>query len=184
MEDSEIIALFFARDEEAIHQTDLRYGARLRALAERIVRSIEDAQENVNDTYFQAWQTIPPQHPAKYFAYLAKICRNFALDTLDWRSAAKRSAEIVSLTQELENCIPDTGADRDLEERELGRLLDTFLAEQSKENRMLFVRRYFYADSVGEIAKRFGMKEGTVSARLHRTREKLANYLSREGIAV
>lgn len=184
MEDREIIALFFARDEEAIRQTDLRYGTRLRALAERIVRSTEDAQENVNDTYFQAWQTIPPQRPARYFAYLAKICRNFALDTLDWRAAAKRSAEIVSLTRELENCIPDNRGEQALEGRELGRLVDAFLAEQSKENRMIFVRRYFYADSVGEIAKRFAMKEGTVSARLHRIREKLADYLSKEGIAV
>lgn len=98
MEDSKIIELFFARNEDAIRHTDNTYGRRLFTLAERIVRNDQDAEESVSDTYLRAWNTIPPQKPQYLFGYLAKICRNFALNRLDWRNAAKRKAEVVSLT--------------------------------------------------------------------------------------
>ena len=92
MNDEQIIQLFFTRNEDAIRQTDDRYGAKLTRLSENIVGSREDAQECVNDTYFKAWDTIPPTKPVHFFAYLAKICRHFAFDRLDWNNAAKRKA--------------------------------------------------------------------------------------------
>ena len=182
MEDSKIIELFFARNEDAIRHTADTYGRRLFLLAERIVKNDEDAEESVSDTYLRAWDTIPPRKPSHFFAYLAKICRNFALDKLDWKAAAKRNAEVVSLTQEMESCIPD--GTRELEDRELGRILDAFLRTLTPENRMVFLRRYWYVDTIGEIAVRYGISEGAVQMRLSRTRTKLAEYLAKEGIRV
>ena len=184
MEDSKIIELFFARSEDAIRHTADTYGRRLFTLAERIVKNDQDAEESVSDTYLRAWDTIPPQKPRHFFAYLARICRNFALDRLDWKAAAKRSAEVVSLTQEMEACIPDGSRNRELESRELGRILDAFLRTLTPENRMVFLRRYWYVDTIPEIAVRYGISESAVQMRLVRTRTKLADYLEKEGISV
>lgn len=184
MDDNKIISLYYLRSEEAIQETDRRYGRRLHQIADNILHSNEDAEESVSDTYLKAWQTIPPQKPVHFFAYLARICRNFSLSRLDWRNAAKRSAQVVSLTQEMELCIPDRSRDAQLSGRELGRALNAFLATLTPENRMIFLRRYWYADTVGDIAARYGITENAVSTRLHRTREKLAAYLKKEGIAV
>lgn len=184
MEDSKIIELFFARNEDAIKHTDDTYGRRLFVLADNIVRNDQDAEESVSDTYMRAWDTIPPQKPRHFFAYLAKICRHFALDKLDWKTAAKRKAEVVSLTQEMENCIPDNDRDRELAGKELGQILDAFLRSLTPENRMVFMRRYWYVDTIAEIAVRYEISESAVQMRLNRTRAKLAAYLEKEGIRV
>ena len=184
MEDSKILDLFFARDEVAIRCTQEAYGRRLHTLADSIVRNDQDAEESVSDTYLRAWNTIPPRRPGHFFAYLAKICRHFALDRLDWKNAAKRKAEVVSLTQEMEMCIPDGSRDRELEAKELGQLLDEFLRTLSEENQMVFLRRYWYVDSIAEIAARYGISESAVNMRLNRTRGKLRAYLAKEGICV
>ena len=184
MEDSKIIELFFARDEDAIKHTDDTYGRRLYQLADNIVRNGQDAEESVSDTYLKAWNTIPPRKPQYFFAYIAKICRHFALDRLDWKNAAKRKAEVVSLTQEMEACIPDTRRDRELAEKELGMILDAFLRTLTPENRVVFLRRYWYVDTIAEIAVRYGISESAVQMRLNRTRAKLCTYLEKEGIRV
>ena len=184
MEDAKIIELYFARNEDAICHTDAAYGRRLHHLAQNIVRNDQDAEESVSDTYLRAWETIPPQRPVHFFAYLAKICRNLALNRLDWKNAAKRKAEVVSLTEEMERCIPDTQRDRELEARELGAALDRFLRTLPRENRLIFLRRYWYVDTISEIAQRYGLSESAVQMRLNRTRAKLRDYLSKEGIAV
>lgn len=184
MDDNQIISLFFQRKEEAIQETERRYGQKLYHIAVNIVRNGEDAEESVSDTYMKTWQTIPPTRPEHFFAYLAKICRNFALSRLDWKNAAKRKGEIVSLTQELEVCIPDKRREARETGKELGQLLNAFLATLTPENRMIFLRRYWYVDTVGKIARKYGITENAVSTRLHRTREKLAKYLEKEGIAV
>ncbi len=184
MEDKDIIALYFARNEEAIRQTDFSYGRRLRNLAQNVLRDGQDAEESVSDTYFKAWETIPPQSPTHFFAYLAKLCRHFALGRLDWKNAAKRKAEVVALTQEMESCIPDIRREQALEGKELGRILNSFLRSLSPENRMVFLRRYWYVDTVAEIAARYGISESTVMTRLYRTRKKLSAYLEKEGIRV
>lgn len=184
MEDSKIIDLFLARNEEAIRHTAETYGRRLFALADNILKNDQDADESVNDTYMRSWDTIPPQRPRHFFAYLAKICRHLALDRLDWKSAAKRKAEVVSLTQEMENCIPDQSRAHEPERKELGELLDTFLKSQTPENRMVFMRRYWYFDSIAEIAARYGIGEDAVQKRIARTKAKLAAFLKQEGICV
>ena len=184
MEDSKIIELFFARNEDAIKHTDDTYGRRLYHLADNIVHNGQDAEESVSDTYLKAWETIPPHRPKYFFAYIAKICRHFALDKLDWKNAAKRNAEVVSLTQEMELCIPDTGRDRELAGKELGMILDAFLRTLTPENRVVFMRRYWYVDTIAEIAARYGISESAVQMRLNRTRAKLCTYLEKEGIRV
>ena len=184
MEDSKIIELLFARNEDGIKHMDDTYGRRLFVLADNIVKNDQDAEESVSDTYMKVWDTIPPKRPMYLFAYLAKICRNFALKKLDWKAATKRNAEVVSLTQEMESCIPDVARDRELESRELGRILDAFLRTLSDENQMVFLRRYWYVDTIAEIAARYGISESAVQMRLIRTKTKLAQYLAKEGIEV
>lgn len=184
MEDAQIIELYWARNEDAIHETDLAYGRRLYVLADKIVNSHEDAEESVNDTYMNAWNTIPPQRPTLFFAYLAKICRFCSYGILDWRNAAKRNADVVTLTKEMEMCIPDPRHQRKIEGEEIGQLLNKFLDSISKESRLIFMRRYWYTDSVAEIAARYNMSESKVKTQLHRTRIKLHNFLESEGITI
>ena len=184
MEDAKIIDLYFARNEDAIRQTEAAYGRRLFSLAERILHSQQDAEETVSDTYLKTWETIPPHRPTYFYPYLAKICRFFALGKLDWMTAAKRKAEVVSLTEEMALCIPDARTNAEIEGKEIGRLLDTFLEGLSQESRLIFLRRYWFCDSIGEIAARYKISESKVKMRLHRTRHQLADYLNREGISI
>lgn len=180
MEDSKIIALFFARNEAAIAETDLAYGKRLRGLSYRIVGSREDAEENVNDTYWKAWNAIPPERPKHYFGFLASICRHLSLDRLDWNNAGKRKSEVISLTQELEGCIPSP--ESRWEQDALGEALNAFLHTLPRENRVIFLRRYWFGDSLGEIARRCGLRESAVQMRLNRMRKKLRSFLEKEGV--
>ena len=184
MTDSQIIALFWERNEDAIQETDAVYGRKLYAISDKILHSNQDAEESVSDTYMRAWETIPPQRPNYFFAYLAKICRNCSLSRLQWNSAAKRNAEVFSLTQEMENCIPDRSYERKLEGEEIGRVLNAFLDSISLESRLIFMRRYWYTDSIAEIAARYSISEGKVKTQLHRTRNKLQLFLAKEGIYV
>ena len=184
MTDAQIIALFWARNEDAIQETDTAYGRKLYAISDKILRSRQDAEESVSDTYMRAWETIPPQRPNYFFAYLAKICRNFSLGRLEWNSAAKRNADVVSLTQEMERCIPDRSHERKLEGNEIGRVLNQFLDSISLESRLIFMRRYWYTDSIAEIADRYNISQSKVKTQLHRTRNKLQLFLESEGIYV
>lgn len=184
MDDERIIELYFQRNEDAIKYTNEAYGKRLFHLADNIIKNDEDAEECVNSTYMKTWNTIPPQCPSFFFAYIAKICRHLALDRFDWNKAAKRQAEIVSLSYELEMCIPDNRSTDELHSKELGAMLDSFLHTLSRENRIIFMRRYWYADSVTRIAKCFEMSESAVSMRLNRSREKLRAYLEKEGVCI
>lgn len=184
MEDEGIISLFWKRDEEAIRQTDLRYGKRLEGLSYSILRNQEDAKESVNDTYWKAWDTIPPQRPAYFFAYLAKICRYLSMGKLDWNLAQKRKAPIVELTAELELCVPDRQAESLAQERSLKESLNRFLEGLSKEKRCIFLRRYWFGDSIGEIARRYGIGESKVKTTLFRLRNRLRQHLQKEGFSV
>lgn len=184
MEDSKILDLFWARNEDAIAETDAAYGSRLRALAGKILNNREDAEESVNDTYLKTWEAIPPQRPNFFYAFLASICRHLAFHKVDWRLAAKRNAEIVCLTQEMELCIPDASRERVLEGKELGRVISRFLEALPKDSRLIFLRRYWHADTVAQIAARYGMTESKVKMQLSRTRAKLHTYLEKEGIYV
>lgn len=184
MEDEQIIELYFRRDQDAIVQTELAHGAKLNALANRILMNHEDAQECVSDTYMKAWETIPPTRPSYFYAYLAKICRFLCFGRLDWNNAAKRKAEIVELSAEMELCIPDPARERQMESQELAGLLNEFLGTLPEESRKIFLRRYWYADSITEIAQRYQMGESKVKTRLFRTRNALRSFLEKEGITV
>lgn len=182
--DDQIIELFWQRNESAIDEMDAAYGRRLHSLSDHILDNYEDAQECVSDTYLRTWNSIPPKRPQFFFGYIATICRRLSLNRLDWRMAEKRNAEIVSLTQEMELCIPDKMMEAKLNGRELGKILNEFLGTLSQESRVIFLRRYWYADTVSEIAQCYGFSESKVKMQLRRTRDKLAGYLAKEGIAV
>ena len=182
MKDDEIIALYFRRDEDAIRQTELAYGGKLYNLSYRLLWNREDAEESVSDTYMKAWENIPPTKPTFFSAYLAKICRFLAMGKLDWNNAAKRKAEVVELSDEMENCIPDLSREMQIQSQELGALLNEFLGTLSPENRQIFMRRYWYAESIAEIAQRFHLGESNVKTKLMRTRNALRSFLEKEGI--
>ena len=184
MDDNEILDLYFARSEQAIVQTDQKYGFYCYSIAKRILSDPLDAEESVNDTYAEVWKSIPPRRPKYFFAFLASICRHLSLNRVDWKQAAKRRAQVVPLTEEMENCIPDTVHERQMEAKELGRLLDLFLEGLPKDSRLIFLRRYWYVDSVPEIAARYDMTESKVKMQLSRTKEKLRLFLEQEGIYV
>lgn len=183
MEDEEIIALYFARNTEAVKYTSDKYAGKLKALAERLLGSKEDAEECVNDTLFNAWNSIPPNKPEFLCAYLSKICRNLALNRIDWNTAKKRNAVVVELTGEMENCIPGTGP-MDNRTGELKDILNAFLRDLSREKRNMFIRRYYFADSYKELAERFGCSESKARVVLFRIKNELKKLLKEEGIDV
>lgn len=184
MDDTAIIALFWARNEDAIRETDRAYGRKLHVLSDRILQNREDAQECVSDTYLKTWQIIPPQRPTYYYAFLASICRHLSFHRVDWNLAAKRNGEVVSLTQEMEQCIPDAARQRELEGKELGRVMNDFLAGLPQETRLIFLRRYWHLDTIAQIAARYSITESKVKMQLSRTRTKLRAHLEKEGISV
>lgn len=185
MEDNEIIELYWSRSQQAITETTAKYGRQLQTLAERILYNHEDSEECVSDTYHTAWNTIPPKKPEYFFAYLAKLTRNFCFGRLDYQKAKKRNAEIVALSEELENCIPDSEHfEERIEGEELARLISTFLKEQPIEMRKVFVRRYWYMDSVSEISSSLEISQSKVKSILFRLRGKLREYLEKEGVTL
>ena len=181
MEDRHIVALFLRRAETAIAAVAKKYGTRLTALAQNILRDRRDAEEAVSDTYLTLWNTIPPQKPDPLSAYSFRICRNTSLNKYRANTALMRNAAYDLSLEELADCIPDTAMEQTLTARELGRAMDAFLAKQSRESRIIFLRRYWFGDSVKAIAAALGMKESAVSARLSRTRSALSLYLIKEG---
>lgn len=183
MNDEEIIRLFQARDEAALKQTSEKYGTRIRQVAQNIVVDFTAAEQCENDTYLRAWNTIPPSEPLGYFyPFLARIARNLALNVCRSNSRLKRNAFIVELSEEMEQCIPaPDDAESRLDSKLLGEAISGFLETQSEEKRCIFLRRYWYMDSVSAIAKRFGMGESKIKTTLFRMREKLREYLEKEG---
>ena len=184
MEDQDIIAGLFRRDDSALEELQKAYGAKLLRLAKRFLKSREDAQEAVNDAYLRTWQTIPPQRPEYLFAYVSQLCRHAALEKVDWLTAQKRSAPVVELTEELAQCLPDPAPEREAESRELGEALNGFLGTLDREKRGIFLRRYWYGDSIRDIATRCGAGESKVKTTLYRLRKDLKDYLEKEGISV
>ncbi len=184
LQDEQILDLYWARDDAAISETSEKYGMQLMRLADRMLRAKEDAEECVNDTYLGAWNSIPPTRPVYFFAYLAKLCRSLICNKLDWMNAEKRRAELLPLTDELAQCIPDPVSERVCDARELGEALNVFLRSLPQESRVIFLRRYWYSESVKEIAGRYGMSESKVKTTLFRVRQKLRTYLEKEEIAI
>ncbi len=179
MEDEEILALLRSRDERGLYELENKYGKRLAVLAERILPA-QDAAECVNDTYLAVWESIPPKCPEFLFAYTAKICRNLAFNRVEWNHAAKRSAVFVELSDELGKCAPDVS--EKVQQQELTRAIADFLREQEEEKRQIFIRRYWYGDSVKELAGAFGYRQGKIKSILFRLRKQLWSALKKEGM--
>ncbi len=181
MEDKEIIQLYLLRDERAVSETALAYGNQLFWVAMRILENYEDSEECQNDTYMKAWDTIPPVIPSYFYAYLAKICRSCALNMLDYKKAKKRRMQIVELTREMEECIPDRSKDFQMTETELGEMISQFLIRQPQDARIIFIRRYWYGEPTRTIAKKYKLSDAAVRKSLQRTRTRLKAYLEQEG---
>ncbi len=186
MDDVKIVALFFARDEAAIQHTADVYGARLRAISQNIVRDMPTAEECENDTYLQAWHSIPPHAPQTYlFAFLARIIRHVSLNRCRDRQRLKRWAYLCELSAEMEQCIPSPDdCECRMDEQLFADIINRFLSSLSQPKRVVFLRRYWYLDSITDIAARYGYSESRVKTMLFRTRNELRHYLEREGYAV
>ena len=166
MEDRKIVEGLLRRDDSALGELERKYGPRLLGLAGRFLKSREDAEEAVNDAWLRVWNTIPPQKPDHLFAYVAQLCRYASLEKVDWLMAGKRSAPVVELTEELCQCLPDPGSEREWEARALGEAINGFLEGQDKEKRVIFLRRYWYGDPIRDIAARCGVGESKVKTTL------------------
>ena len=183
MEDSMIVELYLRRDEAAVRETAEKYGSKLRALALGILGDRDAAEECENDTYMEAWTRIPPHEPRTYFyPFLARIARNLSLNRCRDRQRLKRSALVCELSAEMEQCIPSPD---DLECRmdgvTLAEAINGFLGMLDAERRNIFIRRYWFLDSVADIAKRFGVTQSKVKTTLFRCRNQLREYLEKEG---
>lgn len=186
MEDTKIVELFFKRDENAVNQTSEKYGSRLRTIAYSITRDKTVSEECENDTYLEAWNRIPPSDPSDYlYSFLARIIRCLSIDRCRNNTRLKRSATVVELTEELEKYIPSVNdvAD-DVERIQLGEEISKFIYTLSDEKQVMFVRRYYYLDSISEIARRLSIGESKVKTSLFRIRNDLKEYLVGEGYTI
>ncbi len=183
MDDAKIIALYLSRDEKAVSETEKKYGKRLAAIAGNVLDDARDVEEIVNDTYHQAWRLIPPNEPRDFFfAFLSRITRNLALDRCRENNAAKRTGVTVELTDELAECTAsDDDVEQTVEETELYRQVSAFLRTLPKDRRIIFLRRYYYMQSVSEIAADLHVSESRVKTTLFRQRQRLRTYLIKGG---
>lgn len=184
MDDSSILRLYFERSEFAVEQTSQKYGDFCYTIAYGILKNNLDAEECVNDTYMQAWNSIPPAQPKNFSAFLAKITRNLALSRYRKNKALKRSGcQVDTALEELSECVySQNDVEESFDEAHALDAVNKFLAKQSDAKRNVFIRRYWFFDSIKDIAQRYGMSESAVKMSLKRTREALKNFLEREGV--
>lgn len=186
MEDSEIIALYFLRSEEAVAATSKKYGGYCRGVVINILRNHEDVEECLNDTWLSAWNSIPPNRPEKLGVYLARIARNTALNRRKELSAQKRGGGAAdAVLDELRECV-GTGASIDdaMDELVLRDAINAFLRAQPEQKRTIFIRRYWAMESVNDVARALGLRRGQTATILYRMRRELKEYLEKEGITL
>ena len=199
IDDEKIIELFFERSEQAIRELDIKYGKICHNLSYNIVNSRQDAEECVNDAYLGAWNAIPPVRPNPLLSYIVKIVRNISLKIYWRKEAAKRSGHYTIALEEIEGCIADqktvedeieaciaapNTVEAEIEARELARIIEAFLDTLTVKERVIFMRRYAYADTYADIAKRVGISEKNVSVRLALIRQKMKQYLIEREVLV
>lgn len=183
MEDSKIIKLFFDRSEEAITELSEKYGKVCKSVAENILNNHRDSEECVNDAFLAVWNTIPPQHPEHLLSYVCRIVRNLAVKKFHANTAQKRNSIYDVALDEIKECFPSSvSVEDEIEAIEVSRAIDRFLESMDKQNRILFVRRYFYSDSVEELAELFRTSKHNISVRLSRIRKNLKKNLIKEGV--
>ena len=182
MDDRAIVQLYWDRSESAIIETDRKYGPYCRCIAHNILNDPEDAKECVNDTYLAAWRAMPPKKPAILSTFLGKITRRLSIDRWRIRTADKRGGGALPLAlEELGECAGTDTPETALEQKELAIRFNRFLASLPETERSVFLCRYWYLDSVGQIADYFGFSQSKVTSMLHRTRKKLRETLKKEG---
>jgi RNA polymerase sigma-70 factor (ECF subfamily) len=185
VEDEKIIELFFERSEQAIQELDNKYGKVFHRLSYNIVSNRQDAEECVNDAYLGAWNAIPPEKPNPLLTYICKIVRNISLKIYYRKKAAKRSSTYTVVMEEIEACIADPNTvETEVEARELARIIESFLDTLTVENRVIFMRRYWFSDSCKEIAEFVGLTEKNISVRLSRIRQKMKAYLIEREVSI
>ena len=184
MDDLQIIELYFARDEHAIKETDRKYGKTCFRVANNLLSNNEDSEECVNDTYLTVWNKIPPTRPNNFSAFICKITRNLSLKKLELSNAMKRSADAVISLSEIEATMPDNHIAPDIEDEELGKLISAFLWSERELDRNVFLRKYWFFDSISDIAERYSLTENNVKSLLFRSRNRLREFLKKEGIEV
>lgn len=184
MEDSQIVSLYWERNEQAIMETAVKYGRYCFSIAYNILSSREDADESVNDTYMSAWERIPPHQPAVLSAFLGKLTRRISLNRWRNRSRRKRGGgEMILALEELGECIPSReDVTQQMEQKELNRQIVQFLNSLNETEREVFVSRYWYLADIRQIANVFGFSESKVKSMLHRTRIRLKSHLEKEGM--
>lgn len=182
MEDSRIVELFLARDENAIAQTQQKYKPLCLKISYNILGDREESEECVNDALLGAWNSIPPNRPRDLKAYICKIARNISLSRLKFNTRKKRRADFECSLDEISEIIPDERLRAEATDEELGKAIDEFLGTLSEDIRGVFLRKYWFFDSVSEIAERCGFSESKVNNILYRTRQKLRDYLKKEDI--
>ena len=185
IEDEKIIELFFVRSEQGIRELDIKYGKVFHKLSYNILNSRQDAEECVNDAYLGAWNAIPPAKPSPLLAFICKIVRNISLKIHYRKGAAKRNSTYTIAMEEIEACIADPNTvEAEIEARELARIMESFLDTLTVENRVIFMRRYWFSDSCKDIAEFVGLTEKNISVRLTRIRQKMKNYLAEREVFV
>lgn len=185
IDDEKIIEMFFERSEQGLRELDNKYGKICHNLSYNIVSNRQDAEECVNDAYLGAWNAIPPAQPNPLLAYLCKIVRNISLKIYYRKEAAKRSSHYTIAMEEIEACIADPNTvEAEIEARELARIIESFLDTLTVENRVIFMRRYWFSDSCKDIAEFVGLTEKNISVRLTRIRQKMKEYLAEREVFV
>lgn len=182
LEDNKIIQLYFNRSEQAIVETERKYKSMLFSISYRILKNKMDVEECLNDVYLAAWETIPPQNPNPLTTYLIRIVRNISINKYYKNSATKRNSYYDLTLNELEDCFSDVeSVEEKYEVKELASAISLFLDKMDKKSRLLFVRRYYFADSMEDLSRKFSLTENNVSVRLYRIRKKLKKYLKKGG---
>ena len=182
MDDLSIIRLYFARDEQAIKETDAKYGRLCYSIAYNILNNNEDSEECVNDTYIGAWNAIPPTMPRNFMAFLSGITRKLSLKRLESMARQKRSQKTIVSLDELVEVLPDERIAADFSDEDIGKAISNFLRNEKEDIRNVFIRKYYFFDSIGAIAERYGFTESKVKNMLYHTRNKLKEYLIKEGV--
>lgn len=182
MDDNQIIELYFARDEAAIRETERKYGRLCLYIANHVLDSPSDAEECVSDAYLGLWNAIPPTRPVSLKAFLSKITRNLSLKRAETLDRQKRAREMTVSFAELEEVLPDDRIAPEVENGQISARITEFLRGEKEEVRNVFLRRYWYFDSIGDIARQYGFSQSKVKSMLYHTRQKLKEYLIKEGI--
>ena len=184
MDDLRIIELYFERNELAIKETDAKYGKLCHGIAYNVLQNHEDSEECVNDTYIGVWNAIPPTRPNNFMSFVCKIARNLSLKRLEFINRKKRRAEVLLSLDELAAVLPDERYAPGVSDEDVGKLIGKFLRTQKEEVRNVFIRKYFFFDSIADIAERFGFSESKVKNMLFYTRNKLKDHLINEGVEI